>query len=604
MFCRKHVVLSENRHELASVKVAIMSVRHALAIVITCGLCLAWLPTSHSQPPRPAVKTSPAASKLKSQRVQPAAAVTGTKHIVSVKVYWTPQVETYWGGAYGISSAVANLETRMNMAIRDATIPRGIPTEPYDYLEMDFLYDTGGSSKIALPNGPPPLNAIGDDYYSVVQVADMMMDQHDRKLDEIHWTREMTGIDYVVLLKMPKTGDAYGHSLGIQEGPFDPDYPKFGFSAVTAIKTDWGWTGTDFTGPHRFSMAHELCHLMGLDHQRGEYGWKPYSYGHTYEINGLLYGTLEATDEVDPGLIREMRFSDSRPDNFGNPSIYGIPELADSARHLREYCIPIAATRPDIASSNTTLQIISPPSVTGKVGSPFNYQIDVNLPPGTTPNWHGVKWPLPEGLSIDEDTGTIYGTPSEEVDSNYPVGARWGAHTASMNLHISISGDDSGCIASSVLVLQKLVRSTGLNLPDLGNIEKLNILRQFRDEILKSTPEGQALVDAYYHLSPALVEWSRQDPQRVDQCVQLLEDLLPPILRADPLHAYRIDLPCAVAQRCVTLLKSINTSSDDELKQIAESAEIILQARLKQNPSAETVSIKFAEFAAALDFQN
>jgi hypothetical protein len=43
-----------------------------------------------------------------------------------------------------------------------------------------------------------------------------------------------------------------------------------------------------------------------------------------------------------------------------------------------------------------------------------------------------------------------------------------------------------------------------MGFPD--DCRELTILRQFRDDVLKASPEGLALVDEYYRIAPALVD--------------------------------------------------------------------------------------------------
>ena len=51
-----------------------------------------------------------------------------------------------------------------------------------------------------------------------------------------------------------------------------------------------------------------------------------------------------------------------------------------------------------------------------------------------------------------------------------------------------------------------------MGLPD--DCEELTVLRSFRDQVLKSTPEGNALVEEYYRIAPPLVEKILSSPEK------------------------------------------------------------------------------------------
>ena len=57
--------------------------------------------------------------------------------------------------------------------------------------------------------------------------------------------------------------------------------------------------------------------------------------------------------------------------------------------------------------------------------------------------------------------------------------------------------DTSGCFLTSACVETK-------GLPD--DCRELTVLRTFRDNYLKSRPDGEALICGYYHCAPAIVE--------------------------------------------------------------------------------------------------
>ena len=56
---------------------------------------------------------------------------------------------------------------------------------------------------------------------------------------------------------------------------------------------------------------------------------------------------------------------------------------------------------------------------------------------------------------------------------------------------------------------------------------RLDLLRQFRDEVLSQTPEGQELIDLYYELSPALVQAMQEDEAFKEYVQETLDGILP-----------------------------------------------------------------------------
>ena len=56
---------------------------------------------------------------------------------------------------------------------------------------------------------------------------------------------------------------------------------------------------------------------------------------------------------------------------------------------------------------------------------------------------------------------------------------------------------------------------------------RLDLLRQFRDEVLSHTPEGQELIDRYYELSPALVQAMKEDEAFKEYVQETLDGILP-----------------------------------------------------------------------------
>ncbi len=56
---------------------------------------------------------------------------------------------------------------------------------------------------------------------------------------------------------------------------------------------------------------------------------------------------------------------------------------------------------------------------------------------------------------------------------------------------------------------------------------RLDLLRQFRDDVLSQTPEGQELIDLYYELSPAIVQAMKEDEAFKEYAKEMIDGILP-----------------------------------------------------------------------------
>ena len=72
-----------------------------------------------------------------------------------------------------------------------------------------------------------------------------------------------------------------------------------------------------------------------------------------------------------------------------------------------------------------------------------------------------------------------------------------------------------------------------LLLPLYGeNSEETELLRNFRDNVLSKTPEGQELIRLYYEWSPTIVKVMEKDEEFKKQVKEMVDGILPLIREA------------------------------------------------------------------------
>jgi len=59
------------------------------------------------------------------------------------------------------------------------------------------------------------------------------------------------------------------------------------------------------------------------------------------------------------------------------------------------------------------------------------------------------------------------------------------------------------------------------------NSEETELLRNFRDEILSQTPEGQELIKIYYQWSPMIVRAMEDDEKFKEEVKEMIDGVLP-----------------------------------------------------------------------------
>ena len=62
-----------------------------------------------------------------------------------------------------------------------------------------------------------------------------------------------------------------------------------------------------------------------------------------------------------------------------------------------------------------------------------------------------------------------------------------------------------------------------------NNSEQTELLREYRDNVLSKTPEGQEIINTYYKFSPAVTELLERRPLLKDKARRIIDNMLPGI---------------------------------------------------------------------------
>jgi len=65
-----------------------------------------------------------------------------------------------------------------------------------------------------------------------------------------------------------------------------------------------------------------------------------------------------------------------------------------------------------------------------------------------------------------------------------------------------------------------------------GDAEEVYLLRKFRDDVLRSTPEGKQLIELYYRWSPLVLKVMVEDEEFEDEIRNMLGGILPRIKKS------------------------------------------------------------------------
>lgn len=145
---------------------------------------------------------------------------------------------------------------------------------------------------------------------------------------------------------------------------------------------------------------------------------------------------------------------------------------------------------------------------------------------------------LPPGLTFQgyTDQGVIYGQPTATGTFYVTVWASNSAGTVYETLVITVSSEPCGCALGCIAdagqrFIQGLIpRAANWPVPMQG---LLSSVRRFRDNVLNQSPEGRALVAAYYAHGCELALHAIDDPALVGEILSFVEELRPALIEAD-----------------------------------------------------------------------
>jgi len=189
--------------------------------------------------------------------------------------------------------------------------------------------------------------------------------------------------------------------------------------------------------------------------------------------------------------------------------------------------IPKTTTTTSIRVTTTT-SINTPPHAPS---NPYPADGEINVPVNVVLTWEGGD---PDGAdSVTYDiylgSGSLFGFYKRSTTGRCKVNFmkssaiyKWqvvakdsnGATTEGPIWTFVTEEGSSGCAAESVLA---------------DDPESLNLLRQFRDDVLAKSEKGNALIELYYQKSPLIVELIEKDPALKEKCRESLKAIMPSI---------------------------------------------------------------------------
>ncbi|MBN8549014.1 MAG: hypothetical protein J0M12_06845 [Deltaproteobacteria bacterium] len=133
-----------------------------------------------------------------------------------------------------------------------------------------------------------------------------LQDPTDGAFDEAHSIRDTYGADLVSLFRHESDPTACGIAFTMNSGSISTDFADHGFSAVT-----------DICATGNYSLAHELGHNMGANHDvTNAGGQSAYSYSYGYQFTGSNNGKYRTVMAYASGQSGEVRIP-----YFSNPDV-------------------------------------------------------------------------------------------------------------------------------------------------------------------------------------------------------------------------------------------------------------------------------------------
>jgi hypothetical protein len=212
-----------------------------------------------------------------------------------------------------------------------------------------------------------------------------------------------------------------------------------------------------------------------------------------------------------------LRLWDGVP--YGSPTTAAMP--ADAVQSLNNTGPTIAAISDGVIVPPPVIS--SPVTATGKVDQFFQYQITAS----NGPTSFGAAG-LPLGLSVNTQNGLISGAPRQAGTYRIDLSATNAGGTGVKVLTLTVD-------AASDCPVQRMARRLeiwGMSPRDwLGRTESktLDLCRRFRDDVLRTTPEGRELIELYYQHRVTVLARLERDPQLLRDAAACLVAITPAV---------------------------------------------------------------------------
>ena len=227
-----------------------------------------------------------------------------TPSVIDVAVFYTPAAKNHQGGTAQIEAKIDEIITETNTAYTDSGVNQRL-----NLVAAEEVRYTEGQN-------------VDVDYRR-------LRDPSDGHMDEVHTIRERVWADIVMLLsyRAPRGGPG---GAAIRPYPISaPDVPDYAFGVVVINRTLDDLGVVEYSSTMRF--AHELGHIMGLDHDRYEECHAgrcpridyPYAYGYVNQeafTDGAATSKRWRTIMSYPNQCRDAGFTCDMILRFSNPS--------------------------------------------------------------------------------------------------------------------------------------------------------------------------------------------------------------------------------------------------------------------------------------------
>jgi len=252
----------------------------------------------------------------------------------------------------------------------------------------------------------------------------------------------------------------------------------------------------------------------------------------------------------------------------GSPTTAAMP--ADAVQSLNNTGPTIEAIADGVIVPPPVIS--SPVTASGKVNQYFEYQITAT----NGPTSFGAAG-LPLGLSVNSQSGLISGTPRQAGTYPIDLSATNSGGTGVKVLTLTID-EASDC---PVQRMARRLEAWGLSPREwLGQAEPrlLNLCRRFRDDVLRSTPEGRELIDLYYRHRATVLARLERDPDLLRDAAACLVEIAP---RMESASEGQMMLSSSQRGKIDRLLRRFEEGIDSELLAATEHVRGWMQANVR-----------------------